>query len=121
MRRGSAVPEAAPSSPPNTRPIDYELRLIDRKTIESIEREHTRRAEDLREADRRSPERIAALLKPFGYSNSEWEALKAGMEPGDELWTFASSPASWRALAGSAGIAIVREGRIVATIVTMMN
>jgi hypothetical protein len=43
------------------------------------------------------------------------------MQPGDELWTFTSSPASWRALAGSAGIAMVREGRIVATIVTMMN
>jgi hypothetical protein len=115
------VSEAAPSSPPNTRPIDYEVRLIERKTIESIEREHTRRAEDLREVDCRSPERVAALLKPFGYSNSEWEQLKAGMQPGDELWTFTSSPASWRALAGSAGIAMVRDGRIVATIVTMMN
>jgi len=121
MRRGSVVPEAVPSNPPNIRPIDHELQLIERKTIESIEREHMRRAEDLREVDRRSPERVAALLKPFGYSNSKWEALKAGMQPGDELWTFTSSPASWRALAGSAGIALVREGRIVATIVTMMN
>jgi hypothetical protein len=115
------VYEAAPSSFPNTRPIDYEIQLIERKTIESIERKHTRPAENLRETDRRSPERVAALLKPFGYSNSEWEALKAGMEPDDELWTFESSPASWRALTGSAGIAMVREGRIVATIVTMMN
>jgi hypothetical protein len=121
MRRVSVVPEAPPSSPPNIRPIDYELQLIERKTIESIEREHTRRAEDIRGVALRSPERVAALLKPFGYSNREWEALKAGMEPGDELWTFASSPASWRALAGSAGIALVREGRIVATIVTMQN
>jgi hypothetical protein len=115
------VSEAGPSCPPNTEPIDYKLQLIEHKTIESIEREYTRRAEDLREVDRRSPERVAALLKPFGYSNSEWEQLKAGTQPGDELWTFTSSPASWRALAGSAGIAMVREGRIVATIVTMMN
>lgn len=121
MRRGSAAPKTEPSSPPNARPVDYEFQLIDRKTIESIEREHTRRADDIRGIPRRSPERVAALLKPFGYSNSEWEALKAAMQPGDELWTFTSSPASWRALAGRAGIAVVRGGRIVATIVTMKN
>lgn len=118
-RRGSAAPEAMPSSSPNTRPIDYEFKLIKRKTIKSIEREHTQRAEDIRGVARRSPERVTALLKPFGYSNSKWEALKARMQPGDELWTFSSSPASW--LAGSAGVALVREGRIVATIVTMKN
>lgn len=101
---------------------DDENHLIERKTIESIERENTRRAEDLREADRRrSPERIAALLKPFGSSNGEWEVMKASMQPSDELWTFASSPASWRALAGRAGIALVRDGKIVAMIITMRN
>jgi len=47
--------------------------------------------------------------------------LKNTMQPGDEFWTFASSPASWRALAGRAGLALVRDGKIVATIVTMLN
>jgi hypothetical protein len=56
-----ALPEAAPY----TRSIDYEMQLIECKTIESIELEHTQRAEDLREVDRRSPERVATLLKPF--------------------------------------------------------
>jgi hypothetical protein len=111
--RGAAVPEAGP--------LDYENRLIERKTMESIERENTRRAVDFRKVDRRSPERVAALLKPFGYANGEWEALKNTMQPGDEFWTFASSPASWRALAGRAGLALVRDGKIVATIVTMLN
>ncbi|RTM03363.1 MAG: hypothetical protein EKK31_18550 [Hyphomicrobiales bacterium] len=120
-RRGSAATEALPSNSLNSQAVDHELQLIERKTIEIIEREQTQRAEDIRGRARRSPERFAALLKPFGHSNSQWEALKAGMQPGDELWTFTSSPASWRALAGSAGIALVREGRIVATIVTMKN
>ncbi len=120
-RREEAMPEAAPPKPPNARPADDEDQLIARTTVESVERENTRRAEDLRPAERRSPERLAAQLKPFGYSNSKWESLKAAMQPGDELWTFASSPASWRALAGRAGVALVRDGKIVATVVTMVN
>lgn len=116
------MPEVAPPTGRSVLAADDENHLIERKTIEGIERENTRRAEDLSEAERRhSPEHIAALLKPFGYSNGEWEALKASMQPGDELWTFASSLASWRALAGRAGVALVRDGKIVATIITMKN
>lgn len=121
-RRELNVPRGGLSTSLSVWAADDENHLIERKTIESIERENTRRAEDLREAERRcSPERIAALLKPFGYSNDEWEVLKASMQPSDELWTFASSSASWRALAGRAGVALVRDGNIVATIITMKN
>jgi hypothetical protein len=121
-RHEPSMPREGLATSSSVRAADDENHLIERKTIESIERENTRRAEDLREVDRRrSPERIAALLKPFGYSNGEWEALKTSMQPGDELWTFASSSASWRALAGRAGIALVRDGKIVATIITMRN
>lgn len=80
------------------------------------------------EAERRHPgirdERLARhpeLGRPFGGLNAEWEALKAQMEPGDELWTFLSSAESWRRLAGRAGVALLRDGTAIAVITTMMN
>ena len=59
--------------------------------------------------------------KPFGFKNAEWEALKAAMQPGDELWTFSSPPASWQGLAGRAGIALVRNGAPVKILLGAMN
>jgi hypothetical protein len=58
---------------------------------------------------------------PFGYCNDQWRALLAQRQPGDELREFCSSPGSWQHLAGRAGIALVRSGREVASIVTMLN
>jgi hypothetical protein len=43
------------------------------------------------------------------------------MQPGDELWTFASSAESFRHLAGRSGIVLLRDGRAVAEIVTLMS
>jgi hypothetical protein len=60
-------------------------------------------------------------LKPFGYLNDQWEAMKAKLQPGDELYRFSSSRESWAHLAGRAGIALVRQGNIIATVITMMN
>ena len=65
--------------------------------------------------------RLPEVAKPFGFHHAEWEALKAAMKPSDELWTFASPPDSWKELAGSAGVALVRDSKVVRTIVTLMN
>ena len=59
--------------------------------------------------------------KPFGFRHAEWEALKAHMQPGDELWTFMSPPQSWQALAGRAGIALVRNGAPIEVMIGAMN
>jgi hypothetical protein len=59
--------------------------------------------------------------KPFGFENREWEALKAQMRPGDELWTYASPADSWQHLAGRAGIALVRDGNPIAVLLGAMN
>jgi hypothetical protein len=59
--------------------------------------------------------------KPFGFKNTEWEALKAEIQPGDELWTFSSPPASWQGLAGRAGIALVRNGAPIKILLGAMN
>jgi hypothetical protein len=61
------------------------------------------------------------IAKPFGYQHDQWEALKAEMKPGDELWTFSSPADYWQHLAGRLGIALVRDGKIVDVIVTTMN
>jgi hypothetical protein len=66
-------------------------------------------------------QRFPDAAKPFGFRNAEWEALKAEMRPGDELWTFSSSAKSWRSLAGRAGIALVRNGTPIETLVSVMN
>ena len=65
--------------------------------------------------------RVPDASKPFGFSHSEWEELKAAMVPGDEIWTFASSPESWRDLAGRAGVALVRNGVPIKVIITALN
>ena len=80
--------------------------LITRKTVEELEAEHT------------YPE---VSGKPFGDDNDRWEALKAKIHPGDELWTFCTSKASWAALAGRAGIVLLRDGKVVDKIITMMS
>jgi hypothetical protein len=80
------------------------------------------------EAERRHPgitdERVARhpeLGRPFGGLSPQWEQLKAQMQPGDQLWTFASKPDSWRHLAGRAGVALIRDGAAIAVITTLMN
>jgi len=59
--------------------------------------------------------------RPFNYLNKEWNAMKAAMKPVDEVWSFSSSPASWSMRGGRAGVAVVREGEVVAVLVTRLN
>jgi hypothetical protein len=66
-------------------------------------------------------EKYPDAAKPFGFKHGEWEALKAQMQPGDALWTFASPPESWEHLAGRAGIALVRDGNTIAVLLGAMN
>jgi hypothetical protein len=66
-------------------------------------------------------QRFPDAAKPFGFKNGQWEAIKAAMQPGDELWTFASLAKSWEDLAGRAGIAVVRDGNPVMVLTTMLN
>jgi hypothetical protein len=58
---------------------------------------------------------------PFGFINKEWRELLAQMQEGDELWEFESPPETWENLAGRQGIALIRDCKVVAVIVTLMN
>ena len=57
----------------------------------------------------------------FGLMNAQWEQLKSEMIDGGELWSFNSPADSWRHLAGRWGIALVRNGEVIKSLVTMMN
>jgi hypothetical protein len=66
-------------------------------------------------------QRMPEIAKPFGFLNSQWEALKAEMQSGDELWTFRSPDQSWQDLGGRAGVVLVRDGIPIKALVTVMN
>jgi hypothetical protein len=53
--------------------------------------------------------------RPFGGANDDWERLKAKIQPGDEFWYFA--PPSKKVMQFW-GLALVRNGRVVSTVIT---
>lgn len=59
--------------------------------------------------------------KPFGFRSGEWTALKRDLQPGDEIWTFASPADDWKNHAGRAGIGLVRHGKVIKVIITIRN
>jgi hypothetical protein len=56
-----------------------------------------------------------ARLKPFSeFKTKAWESLRRQMQPGDELWT-------WGHVLGAGGIALVRNGEVVASMNAWIN
>jgi len=79
-------------------------------TIDETEKEHMV-----------NDKRLGRKPVPFGFQHEAWVHLKAKMQAGDELWEFSSSEESWKHLAGRAGICIVRQGKVVYSLVTIMS
>ena len=84
--------------------------LLDQVTVEKAE------AMNLVQIDGLGPDPI-----PFGYINDRWRALMLRMREGDELRHFRSPPKSWQDMHGRAGIALVRNGKVIDHIVTELN
>lgn len=57
----------------------------------------------------------------FELAQEAWHQCLDQMQEGDELWAFCSPRELWVHLSGRQGIALVRDGKCVAWIVTMMN
>lgn len=53
--------------------------------------------------------------------NDRCDALREAMREGGELWRFSSPREAWQARCGRAGIALVRDGVPVCSVVTMLN
>jgi hypothetical protein len=58
---------------------------------------------------------------PYGVSREAWIKLKSQMVEGDDIRAFSAPADYWENLAGRAGYALVRDGKVVASIVTIMN
>ena len=58
---------------------------------------------------------------PFGYTNGQWIILCKQKQKKDELYEFRSPDDSRDSFAGREGIALVRDGQIIADIVTLMS
>lgn len=84
--------------------------LIKQVTVEEAEAAHMVRND-----------RLGKEPVPFGFQNKQWRALLEQITQGDELWEYSSPPESWRDLAGRAGIALVHNGEIVGSILTIMS
>lgn len=54
-------------------------------------------------------------------NGSHWENFNNEIKDDDEIWTFSSDQFFWDHLIGRSGIALVRNGKIVKSIVTKMN
>lgn len=89
-----------------------------RRTIEELEAEHIPQDEEPNRV-RQFPE----LLKPFGFMNARWEDIKRQMQPGDELWEFCNEKEMWDGPIGMglAGVELVRDGTVVASLIVRMN
>jgi hypothetical protein len=57
----------------------------------------------------------------LGVDRNEWQLMKTLMTEDDELWEFSSPAEMWNMLTGRQGVALVRNGTIVAHMVTAMN
>jgi hypothetical protein len=66
------------------------------------------------------PVTVPALLQ-LSPGKREWRRLKARMAKDDELRSFCSPPKSWQSLTGRKGVALVRMGKPIAHVVTLMN
>jgi hypothetical protein len=53
----------------------------------------------------------------------DWKSylLKQAIAEGGELWRWSTPPESWREMMGACGLAVVKDGRIIAATTTAMN
>jgi hypothetical protein len=65
--------------------------------------------------------RLGSSPVVFGFIHDQWMKLVNQMQPGDELWEYSSKKEDWDELIGESGIALVRNGKTIDTIVTRMN
>ncbi|TWU32771.1 hypothetical protein Q31b_58140 [Novipirellula aureliae] len=60
-------------------------------------------------------------LESFGLGSKQWQRIKEQLQPGDKLYKFRSPPETWANMAGRAGIALVRDDKVIDTLVTALN
>ncbi len=54
-------------------------------------------------------------------SMERWNDLTAVIQPGDEIWLFCSPPRTWEVMMGREGYVLLRNGKEIDRVVTVMN
>jgi hypothetical protein len=72
--------------------------------------------------DETSLERVQGELQATNDGfQTEWREFLAQMQLGDQLHDFLSPPETWQLMAGRAGYAIVRDGKVVDAFITILS
>jgi hypothetical protein len=58
---------------------------------------------------------------PFGRINSLWKDIKSEYKEGDCILFFTTSDSSWESLSGREGYVIVRDNKVINSILTELN
>ncbi|TWU50705.1 hypothetical protein Poly51_39980 [Rubripirellula tenax] len=58
---------------------------------------------------------------PFGFSNHHWLAMISQMADGDELWYTSAPQEEWDRNMGNSGILLVRDGKVVDSLLLSLN
>ena len=61
------------------------------------------------------------MLFPRQGAEEEMTQFLVRLDDADEIWSWRSSPETWRLMIGRGGLTLVRNNRAIATVVTMMN
>lgn len=81
--------------------------LTNRLTVEEAEAKHAVR-----------DKRLGKKPVPFGFRHKNWQVLVSQMQGGDELWEYSFYVGPLHA---EAGMAVIRNGEVVATLVTIRS
>src|SRR5690242_18396620 len=87
-----------------------ERRLIGKLIVSELEAAAPR----VDAVDRQDPD----WWKPFHPGDAGWVAFKALLSDGDELWSYHTPPESFGTETFESGVAIVRAGQIIATLIS---
>jgi len=104
-------------------PIPSQVKIIGLGQFpnDEIPKEWSRQKLTIFEAEKKHLYKIQELGPdpiPFGYLNPQWEAFKQMIRPGDELLEVSFSEAP---LSGSSGLCILRNNKVVISLLLSMN
>lgn len=66
-------------------------------------------------------DKIKTLRGEFGGLLKDWLVLEGMVQDQDEIWLYETPFEYWESLCGESGVALVRDGEVIAQVVTEMN
>ncbi len=85
------------------------------QSVEEIE------AESLNQLKKLGDERDGIPLVPFGFQQKSWLSFKKLIKKDEKLYYISAPESDWDQLRGTAGYAIIRDGKVIYYFRTMVN